>query len=82
MATRIRPIKPGESPDPKVNEMLQVSQDGWFADTAMFGAIGRRPELLKSIIPVFEAFFAKGLVEPHIFELMRIKTGQVNDCQY
>lgn len=82
MATRIKPLTPGGSPDPKVNELLRVSQDGWFADTAMFGVIGRRPELLKSIIPVFEAFFAKGLVEPHVFELMRIKTGQVNDCQY
>jgi len=48
----------------------------------MFGVIGRRPELLKSIVPVFESFFVKGLVEPHIFELMRIKTGQVNDCTY
>jgi hypothetical protein len=48
----------------------------------MFGVIGRRPELLKSVVPVFEAFFDKGLVEPHIFELMRVKTGQINDCTY
>jgi len=82
MATRIRPLKPGESPDPKVNEVLQVGRDSWWADAAMFGVMGRRPELLKSIVPVFEAFFAKGLVEPHIFELMRIKTGQTNDCAY
>lgn len=82
MATRIRPLGRGDSPDSKVNELLQSARESWWADTAMFGVIGRRPELLKSIVPVFESFFVKGLVEPHIFELMRIKTGQVNDCTY
>lgn len=82
MATRIKPLKPGESPDQRVNELLKEGQEGWWQDAQMFGVIGRRPELLKTIVPVFEAFFAKGLVEPHIFELMRIKTGEVNDCAY
>ena len=48
----------------------------------MFGVIGRCPELLKSIIPVFGAFFGAGQVEPHIHEMMRLKTGQINDCAY
>ena len=48
----------------------------------MFGVIGRSPALLKSIVPVFGAFFAEGHVEPHIHELMRLKTGQINDCAY
>ncbi len=82
MAIRVRPLRPSDSPDPKVNELLHSARESWWADTAMFGVIGRRPELLKSIVPVFESFFARGLVEPHIFELMRIKTGQINDCTY
>ena len=65
-----------------MNQLLQQGRDSWWGDSAMFGVIGRRPELLKSIVPVFVSFFGKGLVEPHIFELMRIKTGLVNDCAY
>lgn len=83
MPTRVKPLRAGESPDPKVNEILAgVEAGGWWADPAMFGTIAHRPELLKAMVPTFEAFFAKGLVEPHIYELMRLKTGQINDCQY
>lgn len=82
MSTRIRPLKPGESPDPEVNELIQQCAEGWWKDTSMFGVIGRRPDLLKRIVPVFVAFFAEGIVEPHIHEMMRIKTGLINDCTY
>lgn len=82
MGTRIQPLQPGDSPDEQVNELLHQAKDGWWQDSAMFGAIGRRPELLKRIGPVFEAFFLEGQVEPHIHEMMRLKTGQINDCNY
>ncbi len=82
MSTRIQPLRLGESADPEINELLEQGRESWWGDSAMFGVIGRRPELLKSIVPVFVSFFAKGSVEPHIFELMRIKTGLVNDCAY
>jgi hypothetical protein len=82
MPTRIKPLKPGESPDPEVNELIQSCADGWWEDTSMFGVIGRRPEALKTIVPVFVSFFANGIVEPHIHEMMRLKTGQINDCTY
>jgi len=82
MASRIKPLKPGESPDAGVNEILEQGRDGWWTDSAMFGVIGRNPELLKTIVPVFGAFFGAGKVEPHIHELMRLKTGQINDCAY
>ena len=48
----------------------------------MFGVIGRNPQMLKAIIPVFGSFFAEGAIEPHIHEMMRLKTGQINDCAY
>ena len=48
----------------------------------MFGVIAHCPELLKTIVPVFGAFFGAGKIEPHIHELMRLKTGQINDCAY
>ncbi len=83
MATRITPLRPGESDDPEVNQILQDGRDSWWSDAEMFGTIARGgPELLKTIVPVFGAFFGAGKVEPHIHELMRIKTGQINDCAY
>ena len=82
MASRIQPLAPGESPDPEVNQLLEDGRDGWWADSAMFGVIGRNPEMLKAIIPSFVSFFAMGSVEPHLHEMMRLKTGQINDCAY
>ena len=82
MANRIRPLTPGESNDPEVNELLEQGRDAWWSDPAMFGVIGRVPDLLKTIIPVFGSFFGPGKIEPHIHELMRLKTGQINDCAY
>ena len=82
MATRIKAIKPGESPDPEVNELLEGAKEGWWADANMFGVIARNPQSLKTIVPVFMSFLAEGNVEPHLHELMRLKTGQINDCAY
>jgi hypothetical protein len=80
--TRISPIQPGESPDPEVNAILEDGRTGWWGDSAMFGTIAHRPELLKSIVGVFASFFGPGKIEPHIHEMMRLKTGQINDCAY
>ena len=82
MTTRIAAIKPGESPDPEVNELLEQAREGWWADANMFGVNARNPQNLKTIVPVFVSFFAEGKVEPHLHELMRLKTGQINDCAY
>ena len=82
MGSRIAPLAPGESPDSDINQLLEDGRDGWWGDSAMFGVIGRNPAMLKSIVPVFGSFFAQGSVEPHIHEMMRLKTGQINDCCY
>lgn len=82
MPSRVEPLDPGESGDDAVNDILEQFEDGWWADTAMMGTIGHVPPLLKTIVPVFEAFFAGGRMEPHIFEMMRLKTGEINRCAY
>ena len=82
MSTVVKPLKPGESPDAEVNDLLQQAKDGWWNDTAMFGVIARQPDLLKKIVPVFEAFFLAGRIPPEMFELMRLKTGEINRCTY
>ena len=82
MSSVVKPLNPGESPDPTVNDLLQQAKEGWWNDTAMFGVIARQPDLLKTIVPVFEAFFMAGRIPPHMFELMRLKTGEINRCTY
>jgi len=82
MTTVVKPVKPGESPDPEINTLMQQAREGWWNDTAMFGVIARQPDLLKKIVPVFEAFFMAGRIPPHMFELMRLKTGEINRCTY
>ena len=82
MSSVVRPIRPGESADPEVNKLLEQARDGWWNDAAMFGVIARQPDLLKKIVPVFEAFFTAGRFPPYVFELMRLKTGEINRCAY
>ncbi len=82
MPSQVTPLKAGESPDPEVNKLLQDAVDGWWNDSAMFGVIARQPDLLKTIVPVFAAFFMAGRIEPYLFELMRLKTGEINQCTY
>jgi alkylhydroperoxidase family enzyme len=82
MSGRIAIVRPGESPDPETNALLKELQEGWFGDIGMFGTIARIPTLLKRMVPVFEAFFAQGVVEPQLIELMRLKMGVINDCTY
>jgi alkylhydroperoxidase family enzyme len=80
--SRFQPIKAGASPDPQVNLLLEGAKNGWWKDTAMFGLIARQPALLKTIVPVFEAFFAGGRIPAQTLEMMRLKTGEINDCTY
>ncbi len=82
MTSRVKPLEMEEITDAVVKERMAQARDGWWKDTQMFGVIGRVPSLLGSIVPVFESFFGGGRIEPHLFEMMRLKTGQVNDCAY
>ncbi len=82
MATRIKPVRMNETDDQEINQILKDGSEGWWEDSEMFGVIARRPNLLKRIVPVFAAFFGEGIVEPHLLEMMRIKTGEINNCTY
>jgi hypothetical protein len=82
MASRVKAVTAERTSDPALKEILIAGADGWWKDAEMFGVIGRVPDLLKSIVPVFVSFFGGGRIDAHLFELMRIKTGQINDCAY
>ena len=82
MVSRIQPVSESSTSDPGVKERLSQAREGWWRDMQMFGVIGRVPSLLNSIVPVFESFFGGGRIVAHIFEILRLKTGQINDCAY
>jgi hypothetical protein len=75
MGNRIRPLRPGESPDPDVNTILESAVAGWWEDSSLFGVVAHRPGLLKSIVAVFREMFESPLIETHIRDLMRIRTA-------
>lgn len=82
MPSRIQPVTEDAVEDTDLKQLLKDGREGWWEDAEMFGVIGHVPDLLKSIVPVFVSFFGGGRVDAHIFELMRLKTGQMNDCAY
>jgi AhpD family alkylhydroperoxidase len=82
MANLVTPLKCGGSADPEVNELLRQASEGWWKDSAMFGVLGRQPSLLKTIVPVFGSFFMANRIPARLFELMRLKTGEINRCGY
>lgn len=82
MTSRIDPITPAEADDEEIEDILQAAAEGWWEDPAMMGVMAHQPQLLKSIIPAFRSFFIEGDVETHIYELMRLKDGEINRCTY
>lgn len=83
MSSRIRPVRPGSSSDPAVNDLLQFAKDG-FGDTQMFGVLAHRGELLKRLASLFKYFLAGegGLLEPSLLELMRLRGAHLNACTW
>ena len=81
MPSRIRPLEPGESDDPEVNDRLRETAEGWYGDSAFFGAMAHRPELLKRFMETFEAF-AAGSFEPELLELARLRIAVAHQCAY
>jgi alkylhydroperoxidase family enzyme len=82
MTSRIDPIEPGDADDPEVDDLLREAETGWYGDAAFFGAIAHDAELLKRIVPVFEAFPRSDRIEPATLELMRLKIATHNQCAY
>ena len=69
MASRIQAVTKERTSDHALKELLIAGADGWWKDAEMFGVIGRVPDLLKSIVPVFVSFFGGGRIDAHLFEL-------------
>jgi uncharacterized peroxidase-related enzyme len=82
MPSRIRPLEPGEAKDAEVNERLQETAEGWYGDSAFFGAMAHRPVLLERFMDTFEAFSEDGSFDPELLELARLRVAEVHRCAY
>lgn len=82
MTARINPIKPGESDDEEVNEILQESQTGWYKDSAYFGVVAHQPRLLKRLVRIFRLFPRSDSIDAETLELMRLRVAAVHGCAY
>jgi AhpD family alkylhydroperoxidase len=79
--SRIRPLEPGEADDPEVNDWLREAAEGWYGDSAFFGAMAHCPELLARFMETFEAF-AEGSFDPELLELARLRVAVAHQCAY
>lgn len=75
-------VHPGESDDAEVNELLREAEEGWYGDAAFFGAMARRPALVKRIVALFEEFPQSERIDAETLELMRLKVAEVHQCAY
>ncbi|WP_222914518.1 carboxymuconolactone decarboxylase family protein [Natrinema sp. SYSU A 869] len=82
MTSRIEPIEPGESDDEEVNEILAESEDGWYKDSAYFGAVAHQPRLLKRLVRTFRLFPRSDSIDAETLELMRLRVAAVHGCAY
>ena len=82
MTSRIDAVEPGEADERRVNDLLREAEEGWYGDSAFFGAMARRPELFERIVDVFRAFPRSEAVDPELLELMRLKVAECHQCAY
>lgn len=81
MPSRIEPIAPGEADDEETNRFLREAGEGWYEDSAFFGAMAHRPELLKRIVATFRRF-GTDTIDDATLELMRLRVAAVHRCAY
>ncbi|MFC7166036.1 carboxymuconolactone decarboxylase family protein [Halospeciosus flavus] len=82
MPTRIEPLSPDDAEDETVAGLLQEAQNGWYRDTAFFGAMAYAPELFERIHALFDTFPVAEDIDLELLELMRLRIAAVHECAY
>lgn len=82
MPPRVAPVEPGESENEEVNNILHESQEGWYKDSAYFGAVAHQPRLLKRLVATFRLFGRSASIDGELLELMRLRVAAVHQCAY
>lgn len=82
MTHRPQPVSTGESDDERVNDLLRAAEEGWYGDSAFFGAMAHEPTIFKRIVSVFDAFPSSDDLDPELLELVRLKVADAHKCAY
>lgn len=82
MPSRIKPISPGEADDEEVNRFLREAAEGWYEDSAFFGAMAHQPVLLKRLVAALRRFPESDALDPELLELVRLRVAAVHGCAY
>jgi len=77
---RLRPVAPGESPEPDINDILASTRSGWWQDPRMFGVIAHVPEALRGWMHLILG--TATAVDPVTWELMALRGAYVTGCHY
>jgi len=80
--SRIDAVRPGEAADEEANQLLHEAREGWYCDSAFFGAMAHQPELLKRLVDVFDAFPQSDGIDAELLELMRLRVAENHECAY
>lgn len=82
MTSRIRPLDPDEVTEEAVRRRLDATEDGWYGDTAFFGAMAHAPALFVALYDALAEFPQGQRVTPELLELMRLRIAAVHECAY
>lgn len=82
MCARPNIIRPGDTDDQSIREILADAETSWYGDAAFFGAMAHCPEILKNIVTTFESFGQGTNIDSELLELMRLKVAEVHQCAY
>jgi len=82
MTSRPETVKPGESDDSEVNELLHEAETDWYGDAAFFGAMAHHSALFKQIVPLLREFAQSGHIDSDTLELVRLKIAEAHQCSY
>ncbi|MFC4246867.1 carboxymuconolactone decarboxylase family protein [Natribaculum luteum] len=82
MTSRIDVLEPGETDDEEANRRLEEAREGWYGDSAFFGAMAHQPGLLTQLMDTFDAFPASETIDTELLELMRLRVAEVHRCAY
>ncbi|MDQ2052240.1 carboxymuconolactone decarboxylase family protein [Natronolimnohabitans sp. A-GB9] len=80
--SRIDPIEPGDADDEDVDRILRESENGWYKDSAYFGAVAHQPRILKRLVETFRLFPRSDSIDGETLELMRLRVAAVHGCAY
>ncbi|SEP08042.1 hypothetical protein SAMN04487948_11343 [Halogranum amylolyticum] len=82
MPSRIEPLSPTDVEDNELRQLLEETQDGWYQETAFFGAMAYVPDLLERIYSLFAVFPVNEQIDLELLELMRLRIATVHECAY